>query len=75
MNGRALTPQLTPQLTHSNIVTNQNFNNLKNDINNIEAIRPRNNSLENRRSGVESWNDDGDSIPVIEVDLRYVDSD
>ncbi len=64
----------TPQLTQSNIINNQNFINLKNDISNIESIIPRNNSLENRRSSMESWNDDGDSIPVIEVDLRYADS-
>lgn len=66
-------PYTPNQLTHSNIVKNQNFNNLKNDINNIESIIPRHNSFDNRRSSMESWNDDGDTIPVIEVDLRFGD--
>jgi hypothetical protein len=66
-------PYTPNQLTHSNIIKNQNFNNLKNDINNIEPIIPRHNSFDNRRSSMESWNDDGDTIPVIEVDLRFGD--
>ena len=45
----------------------------KNDINNIEPIISRRDSMENRRSSLESWNDDGDSVPVIEVDLRFND--